>query len=93
MKQLTAKTVEDVLQWIEATPHHRGSWVEAPGFFVLAGRNDKLRIPEDVQEAARPFYQPAPDHFDTRMFRATPAGKARLTRSRKTQSPTLTEGK
>jgi hypothetical protein len=81
MKQLTAKTVEDVLGWIESTPHHKGK-VEAK-FFVLEGHHDRLRIPRALCADAAPLYHASPDQHDTRMYRATPAGKARLTRWRK----------
>lgn len=81
MAQKTAKTVEDVLEWIETTPHHYGSWIEEPGFFVLKGHGQKLRIPEAIQEKTRNLVE-AGGNFDNRMFRATKAGRARLRRSR-----------
>lgn len=77
MAQKTAKTVEDVLRWIEATPHHFASWEEEDGFFILKGRADKLRIPVKIQEQTRGLVSPG-GHFDTRMFRANEAGLERL---------------
>lgn len=92
MSQLTAKTVDDVLRWIETTPHHRaaidGFRDRDKGFFVLDGYTGRLRIPLAIRLEAMRFIQPG-GQFDTRMFRATPAGKARLTRALcATPSPT-----
>jgi hypothetical protein len=92
MSQLTARTVDDVLQWIETTPHHRaahdGYSDRDKGFFVLDGHGERLRIPASIRVEAMRFVQPGGE-FDKRMFRATPAGKARLTRARRaTASPT-----
>lgn len=77
MAQKTAKTVEDVLEWVENTPHHYAAWDDEPGFFILKGHGDKLRIPEAIQKQTRTLVEPG-GRFDTRMFRATKAGRALL---------------
>ena len=76
--QKTAKTVEDVLNWIETTPHHFASVCDEPGFFILKGYVDKLRIPMDLQEKSLKLVVPSSDRFDNRMYRATKSGRARL---------------
>lgn len=84
MKQITATSVEDVLRWIEATPHHRAAWRPKSGrgyarfddpeaVLVLDGRHDRLRIPLAIQVETRSLTR-AGDAFDTRMFRANEAG-------------------
>lgn len=83
MAQLTAKTVEDVLEWIETTPHHFASVCDEPGFFILKGHKDKLRIPESIHNQTIKLVEPSKDRFDTRMYRATKAGRARLRRANK----------
>lgn len=82
MRQITAKSVEDVLEWVENNQHHIGSWIDAPGFFVLKGHGTKIRIPENIQEKSRNLIEPSKDQFDSRMYRATKAGKARLRRTK-----------
>jgi hypothetical protein len=90
VKQKTAKTVEDVLDWIETTPHHKAAWEDMPepGFLVLSGHHDRLRIPTDVHARASRLVAPG-DQFDTRMYRATKAGRARLARWRRKQGVAL----
>lgn len=83
MGQVTAKTVEDVLRWVETTPHHFASVCDEPGFFVLKGYGDKLRIPEEIQHKSMHLVQPNTNRFDNRMYRATKAGRARLRRADK----------
>lgn len=83
MTQVTAKTVEDVLRWIETTPHHFASVIDEPGFFVLKGYGEKLRIPQALQEKTMRLVEPAKDRFDSRMYRATKSGRARLRRADK----------
>lgn len=78
MTQKTAKTVEDVLHWIETTPHHFASVCDEPGFFILKGYGDKLRIPMALQEKSLKLVVPSSDRFDSRMYRATKSGRARL---------------
>lgn len=83
MRQTTAKTVEDVLDWVENNQHHIGSWIDTPGFFILKGHGAKIRIPEDIQEKTRNLVEPSKDRFDSRMYRATKSGKARLRRAKR----------
>lgn len=85
MAQLTAKTVEDVLRWIENTPHHYASVCDEPGFFILKGYGDKLRIPMALQEKTLKLVEPSKSRFDNRMYRATKSGRARLRRSEQPQ--------
>lgn len=77
MGQVTAKTVADVLEWIETTPHHIASTIEEPGFFVLRGYGCKLRIPIAVHAQTKGLVKPG-KRFDTRMYRATIPGRLRL---------------
>lgn len=77
MRQVTAKSVEDVLRWVETTPHHIASWIDEPGFFVLKGHSSKLRISETLQARTHKLIEPG-GSFDNRMYRATKAGRARL---------------
>lgn len=90
MAQMTAKTMEDVLQWVETTPHHRASWRTKDGrhyasfddpraVFVLEGDGQKLRIPLSIQQQTRGLIEPG-GKFDNRMYRATKAGRDRLRR-------------
>jgi hypothetical protein len=92
MSQVTAKTVEDVLRWIETTPHHKAAWRTKDGrdyaehddpnsFLVLSGHREVLRIPVAIQKQTRMLVQASREQFDTRMFRATKAGRARLRRA------------
>jgi len=78
MKQKTAKTVEDVLNWIETTAHHYAATDDEEGFFILKGHGNKLRIPNDIQAQTHDLVEPSNDQFDTRMFRANRKGRARL---------------
>lgn len=90
MGQTTAKTVEDVLQWIETTEHHKAAcfppgapWVgERIAFthIILSGHHDRLRVPVAVWKAAGRLITVGAQ-FDTRMYRATKAGRARLRRA------------
>ena len=81
MAQTTAKTVEDVLRWVETTPHHFASACDEPGFFLLKGYGEKLRVPYDLQVKTIRLIEPSKDRFDNRMYRATKSGRARLRRS------------
>ena len=75
MGQKTAKTVEDVLYWIETTPHHYAATDDEEGFFILKGHGgNKLRIPNDLQRQTHDLVCSSPDQFDTRMFRANAEG-------------------
>lgn len=80
MTQKTAKTVEDVLEWVETNAHHRG-WKD-DGVLVLAGHSAVLRIPRAVHEKTMGLIEPG-GQFDARMYRATKSGKARLRRARR----------
>lgn len=88
MSQVTAKTVEDVLRWIESTPHHQAAWRTKDGrdyakhddptaVMVLSGYRQTLRIPLAIHLQTLKLVEPGKE-FDTRMFRATKAGRARL---------------
>lgn len=69
MKQTTAKTPEEVRDWVETTPHHKG-WRDGVGcpdyYLVLEGHDQRLRIPADVLEKCK--LRPG-DEFDRRMYR------------------------
>lgn len=90
MKQLTAKSVEDVLRWMESTPHHKGAVVGIDystnpptrlpeARFILSGYHARLIIPFDIHEMAAPLYSPG-GYFDTRMYRPNTKGRAFLRR-------------
>jgi hypothetical protein len=92
MTQLTAKTVEDVLRWVESTAHHSAAWRPKHGrgyaqlddpeaCLVLAGYGDTLRIPAAIHKLTDKLVEPSREKFDTRMYRATKAGRARLRRA------------
>lgn len=80
MRQFTAKTPLDVVRWVETNGHYYAS-VEDPGFMILKGPQAILRIPEAVRKAAAHLIAPCENPFDTRMYRATPAGRKRLQRA------------
>lgn len=83
MKQMTAKTVVDVLKWIEGNGHHKASIIAEKGFFVLEGRGVKLRIPDEIQKQTYDLVVPSPHQFDTRMYRASKKGLALLRKHEK----------
>jgi len=70
MKQRTAKTVVEVLEWMRDTPHHWAS-AETLGFLILGNRDQKLRIPVKLLQESSGLYEAA---LGTRMFYPTPAG-------------------
>jgi hypothetical protein len=74
-RQLTPKTIEQALKWIETTPHHYAAVDDEPGFFILKGYGTKLRIPNALQAKMRDLVEPSPHAHDNRMFRATVAGR------------------
>ncbi len=78
MTQKTAKTVAEVLEWIETNEHHFAS-AEDPKFFILKGHRDVLRIPDAIRIKTLKFVEPG-KRFDSRMYRATKAGRAYLRR-------------
>ena len=75
MKQLTPKTVEEALQWIETNQHHYAAVDDEPGFFILKGYGAKLRIPNALQRQMTDLVGPSPHSHDDRMYRATNAGR------------------
>lgn len=80
MSVQTAKSVEDVLAWVESNAHHRAAWIgprDAETHLVLSGAGATLRIPTAIQIETKNLIEPG-KQFDTRMFRATKAGRARL---------------
>lgn len=91
MSQKTAKTVEDVLEWVETHPHHIASLIDEPNFFVLKGHHGKLRIPDAIRAASAHLIEPS-KQFDTRMYRATKAGRARLRRAQRASQPSTQQG-
>lgn len=82
MIQKTAKTVADVLEWIETTEHHSASVCTEPGFLVLKGYHDKLRVPRAIWRKSTKCVRPG-NRFDTRMYRITATGRVHLWRARK----------
>lgn len=93
-RQKTAKSVEEVLEWVETTPHHIAGWelkprqrLEDAKFFYLQGDEGKLRIPLELQLQVGPFLKPG-EHLDRRMYRATAVGKRKLSLWLKKNSPT-----
>jgi hypothetical protein len=89
IRQVTAETVEDAVRWINTTQHHIGSWIRAPGFFVLQGYHDLLRVPEDMWPKVTKLIQPA-GSLDARMFCLTKSSKNRLRRAEAFASDHLT---
>jgi len=79
VKQKTAKTVIDVLKWINETPHHFAAWDIEPGFLIIRGHGVKLRIPEEIQKQTRELVEPG-GRVDARMFRPNAAGLKLLER-------------
>lgn len=77
MKQLTAKTVAQVLNWINTTPHHYAAVDEEIGFFILKGFGDKLRIPAAIHAEMIDDVEPGP-YLDARMYVLTAKGRRKL---------------
>jgi hypothetical protein len=63
MKQTTAKSVEQVRDWIESTPHHEGRKVPE---MELRNHHEIFRIPTAIWSACS---TKSGDQFDNRMFR------------------------
>ena len=80
MKQVTAKTVLDVLRWIETTPHHYAASDDEAGFFILKGHGTKLRIPNAIHAKTIDLVKPG-DASDARMFRASAKGRRLMAKS------------
>ena len=76
MKQRTARSVVEVLEWIETTPHHWAS-AEEPGFFVIGNRECKLRIPVSLYRSMDGLIDVGGE-FDSRMYRASELGRKML---------------
>jgi hypothetical protein len=74
--QVTAKTAREVLDWIETNQHHIGD-AQTPGFFVLKGYQNTLRIPTTLYADMADLIEPGGE-FDTRMFRAKQVGSELL---------------
>lgn len=63
MKQRTAKSANEVFEWVENKPHHKASSTKK--HLILENHNERLRIPHDLPDVAlRPG-----DPLDKRMFR------------------------
>lgn len=78
MAQKTAKTIFDVLDWVENNGHHYASWCDEDGFLILKGFGVKLRIPVAVHYEVMGLIEPSSDEFDTRMYRANRKGRAAM---------------
>ncbi len=79
LKSQTAKTIPDVLEWIETHAHHKAAMMpeNAPRdqqFLVLSNYGEQLRIPPELSKAAFKYVQSSPWPFDQRMYRAKPNG-------------------
>lgn len=72
IKQMTAKNVLEVLQWVVANPHHVSSACDAkhPDCMVLKGYHAKLIIKPQIKESAYKHltYSQNIRRFDTRMY-------------------------
>jgi len=77
MAQLTAKTPVQALNWIDTTAHHYAAVDEAPGFFVLKGYGETLRIPSAIHKQLEGCFKPG-DMLDARMYVPTALGRRRL---------------
>jgi hypothetical protein len=88
MKQTTAKTIKQALEWIDMNSHHIA---EKEGFhfneeiggsvyshLVLKGHHAKLRIPVSILKEMQEMFAPNTREFDTRMYMVTDAGRAYL---------------
>lgn len=65
MKKRTAKTLDQVRAWIEATPHHIGDWSEGT-HCLLKGHHEQLRVPIDIWNRCHVI---PGGRLDARMFR------------------------
>lgn len=89
MKQFTPKTVEEALDWIENNAHHAFRTVVHPTkktprglpartHLELIGHGAKLRLSEKIVNDVTRYITANDRPFDTRMYKLTKAGKARL---------------
>lgn len=77
MAQLTPKTAAQALRWIDTTPHHYAAVDDEPGFFILKGYGNKLRIPNAIHEQMQGCVEPGP-FLDARMYVLTAKGRRML---------------
>lgn len=87
MKQITARTVEQALMWIDSQPHHMVACEYRPGeetkpntrptHIRYENHHERLRVPMSMTGF---FTKVEPNHrpFDTRMYRVTKYGRAWL---------------
>ena len=68
-----AKTILDVLVWIETNEHHYADASDGK-VFILRGHGAELRAPFELWQKVSPRVETARDPFDSRMYRATPYG-------------------
>lgn len=77
MKQTTSKSLTETLAWITENNHHRGYWTDGEEFFILEGKEARLRIPAGVHV---PGMMEGDDWQETgKMYRPSEAGRAALT--------------
>lgn len=85
MKQTTAKTIEQALDWIDKNHHHEiGTEFNKHGgktHIFYKNYHEKLRVPIALFMVFK-YIKPNTRKFDTRMFMLTPAGKDFLRRRR-----------
>ena len=100
MGQVTAKTVEDALSWIDSHEHHEAGLHWAKGrsketgcyefgeetHMRYKGHGNVMLVPLDIFRRARKYIVPNQRQFDSRMFAITPAAKRMLARSRALRS-------
>lgn len=73
MRQTTSQNLAETLNWISRNDHHRGYWTVGEKFFVLEGRDARLRIPVEIHV---PGMIEGDDFAETgKMFRPSEAGR------------------
>lgn len=90
MKQITVKTVEQALAWIDTNAHHKAE-IEGHEFGVkpgythqtLSNYHERMRIPVAIHQQMIDLIEPNKREFDSRMFALTRKGRIRLNRFRK----------
>lgn len=92
MGQVTAKTIEQALAWIDSNGHHECGLHWAKGrsretgcyelgdetHFYYRGWGDKLLIPLALKREMNGLLKPNTRPFDTRMYALTAKGRRRL---------------
>ena len=78
-----AQSATDVVRWVENNQHHWAGWSDDWKTLTLRGHGTvktrrEMVIPETIWKAAKDLIGPSADRFDSRMFRAKPAGLALL---------------